>query len=182
MNRGIISTRYAKALLSYALEKGAEENVYLQMSQLSKSFFEVPDLDNSLTSPIHSQETKISLVKTAAGGVVSDEFIRFTEIVFCNKREYLLQSIALAYIFLYHKYKNISICSLITAVPTSNDVEEKVKKLITGKTHGSVELEKSVDSDIQGGFIFELNFNRLDASVSTQLNRIRKQFLVMNNR
>jgi len=182
MNRGIISTRYAKALLSYALERGAEEKVYLQISQLSKSFFEVPDLEKSLTSPIHSQETKISLVRTAAGGNVSDEFIRFTEIVFCNKREYLLRTIALAFIFLYHKYKNISICSLITAVPTSIDVEEKIKKLITGKTHGSVELEKSVDPEIEGGFIFELNFNRLDASVSTQLSRIRKQFIAMNNK
>jgi F-type H+-transporting ATPase subunit delta len=182
MNRGIISTRYAKALLSYALEKGVEEKVYSQVSQLSKCFFEVPDFEKTLTSPIHSQETKISLVITAAGGVVSDEFVRFTEIVFHNKREYLLQNMALAYIFLYHKYKNISICSLITAVPTSGDVEDKVKKLISGKTHGFVELEKSVDPEIQGGFIFELNFNRLDASVSTQLNRIRKQFIAMNNR
>jgi len=182
MNSGIISTRYAKALLSYAMEKGTEDEIYKQISNLSQSFKEVHELKSSLESPILSPGTKVNLVHTAAGGKVSAEFVRFIDLVFHNKREHLFRSIALMYIGLYHKSKNISVCSLVTAVPISNEIEKKIIKLITGKTHGSVELRKSVNPDILGGFVFELNFNRLDASVTTQLNRIKKQFLIMNNK
>jgi len=182
MNRGIISTRYAKALLSYALERGVEDEVYTQIIQLSQSFNEVPELEKSLASPILSAENKVSLVRTASGSAVSDEFDRFINLVLINKREYLLHSISLMYTNLYHKYKNISVCNLVTAVPVSNEVEERIKKLITDKTHGSVELKKSVNPDILGGFVFELNYNRLDASIATQLKRIKKQFLAINNK
>lgn len=182
MNSGIISNRYAKALLSYALEKGVEDEVYKQIRHLSQSFKEVAELKSSLESPILSMENKVSLVKTAAGGNVTYEFVKFTDLVFCNKREHLLHSITLMYISLYHKHKNISVCSLVTAVPISNEIEEKIKRLIIDKTHGSVELQESVNPDILGGFVFELNFNRLDASVATQLSRIKKQFIAMNNK
>ncbi|MFA6334755.1 MAG: F0F1 ATP synthase subunit delta [Bacteroidales bacterium] len=182
MNRGIISTRYAKALLSYALEEGVEDKVYTQIKQLFKSFNEVPELAKSLVSPIFSHENKASMIRTASGGTVSNEFDRFINLVLTNKREHLLCSIALMYTVLYQKSKNISICSLVTAVPISDEVEERIKRLITGKTHGSVELEKSTNPDILGGFVFELNYNRLDASVATQLKRIQTQFLAINNK
>lgn len=182
MNSGIISNRYAKALLSYALEKGVEDKIYTHMRHLAQSFQEVPELKSSLESPVLTVEIKVSLTNTAAGGNVSDEFKRFTDLVYNNKREHLLHSIALKYINLYNKNKNISICSLVTAVPISDEIEDTIKKLIIGKTHGSVELQKSINPDILGGFVFELNYNRLDASVATQLNRIKRQFLVMNNK
>lgn len=182
MNRGIISTRYAKALLSYALEEGVEDEVYIQVKRLFQSFSEVPELDDSLASPIFSHEDKLSMLKVASGGKVSDEFDRFLNLVLTNKRGNMLRSIALMYTVLYQKNKNISLCNLVTAVPISDEIEEKIKKMITAKTHGPVELEKSTNPDILGGFVFELDFNRMDASVATQLKRIKTQFLAINNK
>lgn len=181
MNRGIISTRYAKALLYYTLERGSEEVVYTKMKQLSKCFFEVPDFEKSLSTPILSDDDKFSLVKTASGDITSGEFDQFVTLVIKNKRECLLKSISLVYINLHLKHKNISICNLVTAVPITDEIEERIKKLITGKTHGAVELNKSVNPDILGGFVFELNYNRLDASIAAQLNRIKKEFTAINN-
>lgn len=181
MNRGIISTRYAKALLSYALEKGAEDEVYFKMKQLSSCFFEVPDLEPALSSPVLASVDKVSLIRTASGEKKSDVFEQFTDIVIKNNREYLLHLISLGYISLYLKKKNVSICSLVTAVPVTEEIEAKISGLISRKTQGSVELRKSVDPDILGGFIFELDYNRLDASVATQLKRIKRELDAINN-
>jgi len=181
MNRGIISTRYAKALLSYALEKGADEAVYLKMNQLSRCFFEVQEFEKTLSSPVVTASDKFSIIRTASGNLTSDEFDRFINLVTRNNRENLLRSISLCYIKLYQKKKNVSICNLITAVPVTEEVESKISKMIIDKTHGTVELKKSVNPGILGGFIFELNYNRLDASVATQLKRIKRQFEAINN-
>jgi len=181
MNRGIISTRYAKALLSYALEKGAEDKIYFKMKQLSRCFFEVPDLEKALSSPVLSSGDKFSVVQTASGNIPDNEFDKFTDLVIKNNREHLLHLISLCYISLYLKKKNISICSLVTAVPLTEEIEAKISRLITDKTHGSVEFRKSVDPDILGGFVFELDYNRFDASIATQLKRIKRQLEVLNN-
>ncbi|MFA6894599.1 MAG: F0F1 ATP synthase subunit delta [Bacteroidales bacterium] len=182
MDRGIISTRYAKALLSFSIEKGVEDDVYIQTKSLLKSLNEVPELEMYLSSPVISHEDKILMIKTAVGGKITDDFERFLKLVLLNKREYFLCYIVLKYNTLYYKAKNISICNLVTSIPISDDVEEKIKCLISDKTHGLVELKKSINPDIIGGFIFEFNFNRLDASVATQINSIKKQILEINNK
>ncbi|OFY38780.1 MAG: ATP synthase F1 subunit delta [Bacteroidetes bacterium GWF2_40_14] len=181
MNRGIISTRYAKALLSYALERGREQEVYAQMKQLALSFFEVPDFEKSLSAPFISTDNKIALIRCASGAIITREVDQFIDLLTENKREDLLHSISLVFISLYNKKKNINICSLVTAVPITRQTEDSIKNLITDKFNGSVELKKSVEPSILGGFVFELNYTRLDASVATQLKRIREQFSVVNN-
>lgn len=181
MNRGIISTRYAKALLSYALEKGADEAVYLKMKQLSTCFLEVPGFEKALSSPVIAAMDKFSIIRTASGNITNNEFDQFINLVIKNNREYLLRSISLGYINLYFKQNNVSICNLTTAVPMTEEIEAKISKMITDKTHGSVEFNKSVNPDILGGFIFELNYNRLDASIATQLKRIKIQLETINN-
>ena len=45
-----------------------------------------------------------------------------------------------------------------------------------------MQLEEKVDPDIIGGFIFELDGYRLDASVENHLSRIRRQLVEKNNR
>ena len=42
-------------------------------------------------------------------------------------------------------------------------------------------LEK-VDPSIEGGFIFDINDFRLDASIATQLKRVKQQFIDKNRR
>jgi len=181
MNRGIISTRYAKALLNFALEKGVEEDVYGNIVCLSQSFREVPELESTLLSPAISTKEKQSLILTASGKITSDEFKRFINLVINHEREGLLKSMCIVYIHLHNKHHNISICDLVTAVPVSQDVEDRIKSIVSHRTHGPVILEKRVDPEIIGGFVFEIDYNRLDASIRTQLNQMRRELSEIKN-
>ena len=42
MDIGVISVRYARALLKSALQEGCEDKVYLDMATLAKAFVDVP--------------------------------------------------------------------------------------------------------------------------------------------
>lgn len=177
MNTGMIPSRYAKALYEYAGEKSANERVYGEMQRLAGSFAAEPALRRALDNPVLTPEQKSGLVYNAAGGDPSDELKRFVELVLSHKRMQLLHRMALDYMALYRRAHNISTGELQTAVAVDETTEQRLKEWIVSRTHGTVELRTLVRPDILGGFIFEMNSMRLDASVATQLREIREQFI-----
>lgn len=182
MNTGMIPSRYAKALYEYAGENSATERVYGEMQRLAGSFAAEPALRRALDNPILTPEQKSGLVYNAAGGDPSDELKRFVELVLRHKRMQLLHRMALDYMDLYRRAHNISTGELQTAVAVDEATEQRLKEWIVSRTHGTVELRTLVRPDILGGFIFEMNSMRLDASVATQLRKIREQFIDRNKR
>lgn len=100
MDIGIVSMRYAKALIEYAKGTGAEDRVYHELRMLERSFRKHPDLREALDNPILKIKEKIALICTAAAGngEVSREFSRFITLVLRNRREYYLQYICLTYL------------------------------------------------------------------------------------
>lgn len=172
MDQGVISVRYAKALLECALQQNEDQKVYGEMQALSTSFIEVPQLRFTIDNPTLDNDKKLALLKTACGGKVSDLTDRFLKLVFKEGRESSLQFMATSYITLYRKHKNIIRGKLTTAVPVSPQTEEKMKKMVEDRTHGTVEFNTEVDPNIIGGFILEYDTYRMDASVRTKLNTV----------
>lgn len=182
MNTGVISKRYAKALYQFAEESKKGEQVYREMATLATSFLQVPGLRKALDNPLLSMDAKISLLSSAAGGSITQETQRFFMLVLEAHREKFMQFIACSYVDLYRKNNNILIGKLITATPVDKRIEDRMRMMIVKGTQGTVEFETVVEPSIQGGFILDVDFNRLDASVATQLNRVRRQFMEKNRR
>ena len=67
MNSGLVSTRYANALLDYAIEMGEQEEVYARMKVLSAMFVEVPGLKGALQNPSIPTNEKKDIILTACG-------------------------------------------------------------------------------------------------------------------
>ena len=182
MNIGIIPMRYAKALFAFAQDKSAEETVYAEMSMLALSFAEHSSLRTVLDNPVMKTDEKQKLICTAAGTQVSDVFVRFIELVLHHHREEHLQSIALMYMDLYRKAKNIFIGTLVTAAPLSAETEERMRTILMKDTKGTLDFKTSVNPSIMGGFIYCIDTYRMDASVATQLKRVKNQFMEKNRK
>ena len=67
MDIGVISVRYARALLKSALDAKIEDAVYTEMQTLAKSYAEVPQLRLTIDNPMLSTEKKEALLLTAVG-------------------------------------------------------------------------------------------------------------------
>ena len=89
--------------------------------------------------------------------------------------------IALSYQLIYRKMKKISVVHLTSATKLSNQALDRIRLFTEQKTHGKVEFSTRIDSSIVGGFIYQLNDLRIDASVKGQLDRISRQ-LSQNNK
>ena len=90
--------------------------------------------------------------------------------------------ISLMYLDLYRKLKHIGVGKLITAVPVDKETEDRIRSAAAHILHAQMELETVVDPSIEGGFIFDINDYRLDASIATQLKRVKQQFIDKNRR
>ena len=148
MDIGVISVRYARALLKSATDAKIEDAVYTEMQQLAKSYVEVPQLRFTIDNPMLSKEKKEALLLTAVGKKPSELTKVFIQLVLKEDGR------------------------LITAAAVSPATEQKMRQMVESKTNGTVEFETEVNPDIIGGFILEYDTFRMDASVKAKLNSI----------
>ena len=180
MNVGTISMRYARALLSYAMEQGVDEAIYRNMSQLVHTLEYVKELPVLLRAPVLTPDERVKLICETVDG--NDVFEHFARLVVKEEREELLFFIAHSYMTLYRKEKGILSVSFTTATPVSDSLYDKVEKLV-GECYGAkVELNNVVDPSVVGGFVYEANSVRVDASVRGQLQEIRKKLVEQNRK
>ena len=172
MDIGVISVRYARALLKSATDAKIEDAVYAEMQQLARSYVEVPQLRFTIDNPMLSKDKKEVLLLTAVGQKPSDLTKAFVQLVLKEDRESVMQFIANSYVTLYRQQKNVIRGRLITAAAVSAATEQKMRQMVESKTNGTVEFETEVNPDIIGGFILEYDTYRMDASVKSKLNSI----------
>ena len=101
MDIGVISVRYARALLKSATDAKIEDAVYTEMQQLAKSYVEVPQLRFTIDNPMLSKDKKEMLLLTAVGSKPSDLTKTFIQLVLKEDRESVMQFIANSYVTLY---------------------------------------------------------------------------------
>jgi len=182
MNTGLIPVRYATALLDFANVSDLQDRVYMEAKAITKSYFQFSELRTVLDNPVLVKAEKRKIIILAAGGNVCKPFERFLDLLLENNRENHLLSVALKYIDLYRKQKNIHYGKLTTASPVNAATEKKLMAMIENTTGGTIEMEKIIDPEILGGFMFEVDFVRWDASISGQLRRIKKEYMEKNNK
>ena len=172
MDIGVISVRYARALLKSATDQKLEEKVYQEMMTIAKSYLEVPQLRQTIDNPMLSKDKKQMLLLTAVGEKPSELTKSFIQLVLKEDRENVMQFMANSYITLFRKQKNVIRGKLTTATRVSAQTEQKMRQMVESKTNGTVEFETEVNPDIIGGFILEYDTYRMDASVKAKLNSI----------
>ena len=188
MDIGVISMRYARALLKSATDQKQEDAVYQEMMTVAKSYLDVPALRHTIDNPMLSKDKKESLLLVAAGEKPCELTKAFITLVLKEDRENVMQFMANSYITLYRKQKNVIRGKLYitlyrkqknvirgkltTAARVSVETEQKMRQMVERKTNGTVEFETEVDPNIIGGFILEYDTYRMDASVKSKLNNI----------
>ena len=136
-----------------------------------------PKLRDTLSSPVVSVKYKKEILREAAGPEPEQSYLDFVRLILKNNREGMLYDIVLSYQTYYRRRKNISIVHLTSARPMSEEMLARIRRQVEKRTQGDVEFSAHTDPTVGGGFIFQLNDMRLDASVRGQLARLRRLLL-----
>lgn len=170
--------------MAYATDHKADHTVYGELLVLSRQLAASADLKSAIANPVVPADEKLALMcaATAGQGSVSPELTRFFRLVLQEGREPLLQFIVLSFLDMYRAKEKIGVGHLITAVPVDAETEKRLTGNASRALDVRMELTTEVDASIEGGFIFDYNGLRLDASVATQLRRLKQQLIEKNRR
>ncbi|MBK9984887.1 MAG: ATP synthase F1 subunit delta [Saprospiraceae bacterium] len=172
-----IASRYAKSLLDLAIEQGKLDVVLKDVESFVKAT-ENRDFALLLKSPLVKSDKKEKVLDEIFKGNMDKLTSSFLHIIIRKGREAQLAEIGHEFINQYRVIKNISIVNVVSAEPIGEETLSSIrKKLIESKmTRGNIEFKTSVDKDLIGGFVISFEDRLYDASVSHQLDLLRKQF------
>ena len=184
MNRSIVITRYALALVKYCRETGQGEVVCSEAETLEQALRTVPELRRMVTAAddVVSPFDKKKLLQTALVNHMSPELSRFLTLLNKNGRMNLVEDILRDFVTIYRRGIGIRKAHLVTATEPSERLLQRLKALVKQKTGDDVIIEVEVDPSIIGGFVFDIDEYLLDASIKHQLDQIRQQFIEKNRR
>jgi F-type H+-transporting ATPase subunit delta len=178
MNDGLIPNRYAKALFKLSQECGDTAVVYKEMKQLDVAYAIEGGLKKAVNNPFLAMPDKLKLLCAASGAKLDGTSAKFMELVIKNNRIDFLRSIALAFMKQYRELNGIAKVEVVTATELGDDeikaIVDVVKDQLGDKT---IELTKSVNPDLIGGFTVDVDSRVLDASVKSQLEKLRLKLL-----
>lgn len=178
MHSSKIALRYAKSLLSLALEKESVDAVADDMQMFEAVVAENRDLRNLLDSPVVNQDKKQKVLDVIFGERIQELTKAFMRILITKGREDILAEVAAAYVALNKKRKGILSARVVTAVPLDDKLRAAVNEIVTKMNDGgSIEVSEEVDSDIIGGFVLKVEDRMVDASVNSQLRDLQRELI-----
>ncbi|MEI6276114.1 MAG: ATP synthase F1 subunit delta [Prolixibacteraceae bacterium] len=177
MNESKISVRYAKAFFSSAVERNLLQDAKKDVDLLLQLLQTQPRLKELLSSPVvKTKEKRVILDK-----IFIDRFnqltIDFLHLLLKNNREVYLLEMCLNFQGLYSKLTGIKMAQLVTAVKLEDAQLQKFTELIQVHFGGKAEVLTKVDETLLGGFILKVEDHQYDASVSTQLKKMRREMV-----
>ena len=166
--------RYAQALLDLAIEQGSLDAVAADMKNLTVVCAENRDLELMLLSPIVKADKKIDVLK-AIFGDFNKLSTMFVELIVNHGREANLPQIAFAFDGLLKAYKGIVPVTLVSAKKLDEGVKKTILSKVEGVAKGTLEVSEMIDESIIGGFIVKMGDQQIDASVISQLGKLKQR-------
>lgn len=175
-----LAGRYARSIIGLAVERNELEKVYEDMLFLQSLCRNSSEFVTVLKSPVITAERKEAVLNALTSGRISEMTIGFNRLLIRKSREASLPEIITAFIDQYKEFKKIHVVKLTTATPISEELKNSIVNQIQSQTaFQNIELATSVKEDLIGGFVLQIGDTLVDASISYDLNEIKKQF--MNN-
>lgn len=168
------ASRYAKALLELAIEQNKVEQVAGDMNYLLEANKETVDFQLFLNSPVVNAEKKIAVFRELFGQF-EEVSLAFIQLITKNGRESFLPTIAESFDRQLKEHKGIVPVKLVTAAPLDASVKAAILTKVEGTVKGQLEVTEVIDENIIGGFIIQIDDKQIDASISSQINKLKQR-------
>jgi len=177
MAESTVAFRYAKSLLDLAKEKSLTDVVHKDMQFFRQVVRENRELMLALKSPILRHEKKLSILKAVFESRVNPVSYSIFTIITKKHREGIMDSIADEFVRLYNELKGIQKAQVITTVPLTPELRKQFIDMVARSTGKTVELDEKIDPKLIGGYVLRISDRQVDASIRSQLNDLRVNFL-----
>jgi F-type H+-transporting ATPase subunit delta len=167
---------YARALFEAAKEHGRLAQVREELGDFVAAIDQVPELDALLKNPQLDPRAKAQALEDVLGG--ADQLVRnFLLLTVEKNRGGQLREINREFERLMAAEERRLTVELTTAYELSDDEARQIVSQIERASRRPVDATRSVDADLIGGVILQAGSLRLDASVRSRLERLRRELI-----
>lgn len=165
---------YANALFEAANEQSKLDVVREQLREFLSAMEQVPELSALLESPEIDTHERVEALRSVLTEV--DELVRNFLLLAAEKgRTHELPAIAQEFETLVAREEGILDVELTTAVELSDDAARQILERIEGVSERKLRATRKVDPSLIGGFVLQAGSHRVDASVRSRLQFLRRQ-------
>lgn len=175
MKNAVLANRYAKALFSVAQEANAFDEYAKSLNEIAAAMLAQPEVKDGLTNPMYPVDVRCKVMAHIAQAQGASQVIKnFLDLVVMKKRAAFLPEIAEAFQILIDAQRNICQGSVVTAMPLSAELNDKLQATLERLTGKKVVLSTKVDPTILGGIIAKVGDLVLDGSIRSQLQGLKE--------
>ncbi len=171
-----VASRYAKSLIDLAQEQNSLEPVKKDIELFIATCRANPTLQAVLKNPIIGPDKKANILDSLFGDKLNPMILSFFKIVVRKGRSEILYATAKEFINEYNIRKNIVKATVISAADLSEENKKQLEDVVKQATKGEVVLTAKVNPDLIGGFVLKVGDKQFDASLSSQLHKLKKEF------
>lgn len=168
--------RYAKAIYSIAEEENTTDAIFEDMQLVATTLAENKNLRTALHSPMITVEQKVNVAKQVFKQL-NKTSLQLIDVLASNKRIQMLGFVADAYVAQYEVAHHIQHAEVTTATPLDAKLEQEIQDKIKDLTGAQAELKTELDTDLIGGFVLRIKDMQFDASVATQLQKVKRELV-----
>ncbi len=165
--------RYAKAILDLAQEQKSMDKLLDDMLLIQDSIKQSSELRSIFNSPVVKNKDKCEIAKAVfknTDGMLHKLFETLAE----NKRFNHLKWVCQSYETQYNVLHHIREANISSAVKLDDKAIEILKQKIKNITGDEAKVTTTIDEELLGGFILNLNDLQYDASLSGKLSKLKR--------
>ncbi len=170
-----VVTPYARALFDFSFEKKIIYQVTEDFQNLEILLGETPLLIDYLNNPVVNKAEKREVLIKSLHSQVSTEVLQFLMVLVNCERINLLKPIITHYLELVYKVASIKIIKISTAFIFTKlqkkTLIQKLKKLTNAQ---EIKLIITLDSNLIGGFLIQIDSKIMDFTVKARLQNLAK--------
>ena len=170
-----VAKPYARALYDAALEQNVLADIITDIDKLRELIEGSEEFAQLISSPVLSPQFKSETFEQIFTDATHPLTINFLKLLALKQRERYLTAMMDVFSAIVDEAAGRLVAQVTTAVPLTSEHAEQLTQLLGAYSGKQVRLENIIDAEIQGGFIVQLDDTVFDASVATQLQRLKQQ-------
>ena len=169
------ASRYAKSLIELASENKVLDEVHGDMKLFSAVASENRAFSVVLRNPIINHDKKRNILHAIFDNRMNKLTLAAFDLITKKNRENILIDIATEFQIQYNILKGYQEADLTTTIKLDESLRKKFNDLVENISKKKSMLNEIVDEEIVGGFVLNVGDRRLDNSIKSQLNQLKRE-------
>ncbi len=171
-----ITSRYSRALLDVAVEKGLSEVLSHDMMLLEEVLTSSPDLCKLLRNQIIKNFRKKKIMSAIFEAKVNSLSMTFINLIIDKSHEGILLPIVLEFNECYKEYMGIKTANIETSLALTDTLRHNIKEQLAEFTGKKIDLVERLDAKVIGGYRIRIGDFRYDCTLEEKFKQLSKDF------